>query len=338
MTAVERPAPATVPSAAPGAVADGRRDRHRAARWVIRGVLWSGLVFSFAATCYVVGLPTDRVVLLGWVLAGLGVHAITEGWRRVVRLLVDWVPLAGLLLLYDASRGVADTLGLAVHVTEPVAADRWLGGGGLPTVWLQAHWRADWWLAVATLVYISHFVATPVVLGILWVRNRPLWARCARFVIALSAAGLLTYVLYPAAPPWLAAKEHVIEPVKRLSSAGWKVLGLPHAGTLLAHGQGQVNQVAAVPSLHTAFAVLICLMLFPVARHLWQRVALVGYAVLMPLVLVWSGEHYVIDTLLGAVYAVVIVVLLRIGERLVRRARRGSHPAADPLVAASGGG
>jgi hypothetical protein len=114
----------------------------------------------------------------------------------------------------------------------------------------------------------------------------------------------------------------VIEPVKRLSSAGWEVLGLPHAGTLLAHGQGQVNQVAAVPSLHTAFAVLICLMLFPVARHLWQRVALVAYAVLMPLVLVWSGEHYVIDTLLGALYAVVVVVLVRVGERLVRRALR----------------
>jgi len=58
-----------------------------------------------------------------------------------------------------------------------------------------------------------------------------------------------------------------------------------------------------VPSLHTAFAVLTCLVLLPLARHLWQRAALVSYAVLMPLVLVWSGEHYVIDTVLGALYA-----------------------------------
>ena len=131
----------------------------------------------------------------------------------------------------------------------------------------------------------------------------PLWGRYVRLVLALSAAGLATYVLYPAAPPWLAAKDGVIEPVRRLSATGWDVLGLPHAGALLADSQGQVNQVAAVPSLHTAFAVLTCLVLFPVARRAWQRAALVAYAVLMPLVLVWAGEHYVVDTLLGALYA-----------------------------------
>jgi hypothetical protein len=323
VTAVEIPAPAAGPTEVAHAVLPGSRARRRA----VRGVLWGALVLAFATTCVVVGLPTDRVVLLGWVLAGLAVHALTEGWRRVVRLLADWLPLAALLLLYDASRGIADTFGAPVHVTEPAAVDRWLGGGVLPTVWLQQHWQADWWLALATLVYVSHFVVTPVVLGVLWVRNRWLWARCARLVVALSAAGLLTYVLYPAAPPWLAAKLDVIEPVRRISGAGWEVLGLPRAGALLTHGQGQVNQVAAVPSLHTAFAVLVCLMLLPVARRLWQRAALVAYAVLMPLVLVWAGEHYVVDTLLGALYAVGVVVLLGAAERMVGRLVRRRLPA-----------
>jgi hypothetical protein len=197
----------------------------------------------------------------------------------------------------------------------------------LPTAWLQQHWHAPWWLALASLVYVSHFVATPLLLGVLWVRNRRLWARCARLVLALSAAGLVTYVLYPAAPPWLAAKQHVIEPVSRLSASGWEVLGLPRAGGLLAHGQGQVNTVAAVPSLHTAFAVLICLVLFPLARRVWQRVTLVSYAVLMPVVLVWSGEHYVVDTLLGALYAVGVVALVAATERGVGRLIRRRRPA-----------
>jgi len=209
-----------------------------------------------------------------------------------------------------------------VHIIEPAAVDRWLGGGVLPTVWLQHHWDADWWAAVATLVYSSHFVITPVVLGILWARNRPLWARYARRVVALSVAGLATYVLYPAAPPWLAARDGVVEPIHRLSSAGWHVLGLPQAGALLANSQGQVNQVAAVPSLHTAFAVLTCLVLFPVARRVWQRAALVAYAVLMPTVLVWAGEHYVVDTLLGAAYAGVVVLVVTRGRWAVTRILR----------------
>jgi hypothetical protein len=290
-------------------------------------------VLAFAVTCSREGLPTDRVVLLGWVVAGLALHALTDGVRRVGRLLADWLPLAALLLAYDASRGLADGLGATVHVTEPAAADRAMTGGALPTVVLQQHWDAAWWEALAALVYGSHFVVTPLVLGVLWVRNRERWGRYARLVVGLSAAGLVTYVLYPAAPPWLAAKDGVIEPVQRLSGVGWEVLGLPRAGALLADSQGQVNQVAAVPSLHTAFAVLTCLVLYPLAKRSWQRAALVAYPVLMAVVLVWSGEHYVVDTLLGAAYAAGVVALAArtgpalaaLGGRVAAR-RRGALP------------
>lgn len=306
-------------------VIDGRPSR----RGLLRLPLAGALVLAFVVTCAVQGLPTDRVVLLAWVVAGLGVHAATDGLRRVGRLVADWVPVVALLLVYDASRGIADTFGADVHVTEPVAADRWLAGGALPTVVLQQHWDADWWHAVATLVYASHFVVTPLVLGVLWVRDRARWVRYARLVIALSGAGLVTYVLYPAAPPWLAARDGVIEPVRRLSGTGWEVLGLPRAGALLADSQGQVNQVAAVPSLHTGFAVLVCLVLLPVARRVWQRMVLVAYAVLMPLVLVWAGEHYVIDTLLGAAYAVGVALAAAVLRRLWQR-RAGAVPTAEP--------
>jgi membrane-associated phospholipid phosphatase len=140
-------------------------------------------------------------------------------------------------------------------------------------------------------------------------------------------------VLYPAAPPWLAAKQNVIEPVRRLSGIGWEVLGLPRAGALLADSQAQVNQVAAVPSLHTAFAVLICLVLYPVATRAWQRAGLVAYPVLMALVLVWSGEHYVVDTLLGAAYAVgVVVVAARLGPAAARLTASLRRPDAVPTV------
>lgn len=299
----DRPAVAAVPAR--------RASIRPTGRTLLRGVPLTALALAFVVTCGRVGLPTDRVVLLGWVVAGVAVFAVTDGVRRVGRLLADWLPLAALLLAYDASRGVADGLGATVHVTEPAAADRWMAGGALPTALLQQHWEAPWWEALAALIYGSHFVVTPLLLGVLWVRNRARWITFARLVVALSAAGLVTYVLYPAAPPWLAAKDGVIEPVQRLSGAGWEVLGLPRAGALLADSQGQVNQVAAVPSLHTAFAVLTCLVLYPLAKRAWQRVGLVAYPVLMAVVLVWSGEHYVIDTLLGAGYAAGVVVAAR---------------------------
>ncbi|OMQ14636.1 hypothetical protein A7K94_0215185 [Modestobacter sp. VKM Ac-2676] len=139
------------------------------------------------------GLPTDRLVLLGWVLAALAVHALGRGRPELLRLLADWVPLAALLLLYDLTRGLADGLGMPVHVAELAAADRWLAGGVLPTVWLQEHWTAPAWAAFASLVYGSHFVVTPVLLAVLWVRDRARWTGYARLVRA--------YQLPDAGPP-----------------------------------------------------------------------------------------------------------------------------------------
>ncbi|SCX55801.1 PAP2 superfamily protein [Klenkia marina] len=295
------------------------RDRGR----LVRAGLSTVHLAAFTALCAVNGLPTDRLSILLWVLSGLGCRCAGRGWRSGVRLLADWVPLGAVLLLYDASRGIANTLGAPVHVAEPAAADAWLFGA-VPTVWLQAHLTAPGWLAVAvTLVYSSHFVVTPLVLAVLWVRDRARWGRYARLVVALSLAGLATYVLYPAAPPWLAAREGVVGEVHRTSGDGWAVLGLPRAGALLHAGQGQVNPVAAVPSLHTAFAVLMCLFAYRLARHRWQRALLVAYAVTMPLVLVWSGEHYVVDTLLGAVYAAGVCLLVPRAGTGARRVQRG---------------
>ena len=322
MTAVEPTALLPALPVLPAPVRPGPVGRRTTWRTPVRILLWSGLALAFVTVCVVDGLPTDRVVLLGWGLGGLVAHAAVDGWRRLLRLLVEWLPVAALLLAYDATRGVADTLGMPVHVTEPARADLWLGGGQLPTLWLQHTLTADWWMALAALVYGSHFVVTPLLLCVLWVRNRDLWGRYVRMVLALSAAGLVTYVLYPAAPPWFAARHHLIPRIHRLSGAGWDVLGLPRAGALLTDSQGQVNPVAAVPSLHTAFAVLTCLVLFPVARRVWQRVALVGYAVLMPLVLVWAGEHYVVDTLLGAGYAAVVVLLVSQSREALARILR----------------
>ena len=308
VTAVEPTAPT---SAFPSAAAVPAPPTTPRTGLPLRRLAWVVVVAAFVGSAFVTGLPTDRVVLLGWVVAALAVHAVVDGWRRLVRLLADWLPLVAVLVLYDASRGWADGFGIPVHVADVAAADRWLGAGTLPTVWLQAHVDSRAWEVVATLVYCSHFVVTPVVLAVLWSRNRPEWARYVRMVLALSLAGLLTYVLYPAAPPWLAAKQGVIEPVARISNAGWEVMGLPRAGALLEQSQAQVNLVAAVPSLHTGFAVLTCLALMPFARSAWQRAALVGYACLMPVVLVWSGEHYVVDTVLGALYAAVVVAAVR---------------------------
>jgi membrane-associated phospholipid phosphatase len=282
---------------------------------------WVTAAYAAALIWIVVtdGVPTGRTNLMAIIIIGLAITSLGHGWRRLVRVLLDWLPFTLVLMVYDISRGVANAISLPLHEHDVASAESWLFGGHVPTVWLQDHFydanAVHWYDAVATLVYTTHFLTTPILAAVLWLWNRHVWIGYIIRVIALSVAGLVTYVLFPEAPPWLAARDGLIDPVSRLSARGWIWL---HAGNLqhvLDNAQRDgPNPVAAMPSLHTAFATLAALYLGTRLASRW-RYLLALYPVAMGLVLVYTGEHYVLDVVVGAAYAVAVHVLVTRWER-----------------------
>ena len=71
---------------------------------------------------------------------------------------------------------------------------------------------------------------------------------------------------------------------------------------LFDEGQAGVNLVAAVPSLHSAFTMLVALFLWPRVRRPLRPLLLL-YPLAMGLTLMATGEHYFFDVLLGWIYA-----------------------------------
>lgn len=281
-----------------------------------------------------VGIPTDRIGQTAWILAGIAAAKLGRPWREHVRALVDWLPLLAALMLYDHTRGIADTLGMPVRVGELVDAELAIFGGALPTVWMQERFYTpgdpQWWDVVASVVYFSHFVLPWALAAVLYVLSRALWWGYVRKVLLLSYAGLLTYVLVPAAPPWYAAQVGLIaEDVDRNIGAGWSVIGLRFAGAWLERAQAGSNLVAALPSLHAAFALLVSVALWPLVRSRWIRAVLVAFPVAMGATLVYSGEHYVVDVLLGWVYVAAVVAALRLWDRLRTGRSASAHAAED---------
>src|SRR5579875_242346 len=69
------------------------------------------------------------------VLGLLGFAVITG---RGLPFLRDWTPFLVLVLAYIALPGLAPGLEQRVHIGLPIAVDRWLGRGQLPTLRLQA--------------------------------------------------------------------------------------------------------------------------------------------------------------------------------------------------------
>ena len=296
-------------------------DRRR--RRVVGMLIWAA---AFALFVVLVGVPTsDPLTAFGWLWLATIAWRNYLPWREHLLFLRDWMPVALLLVLYNLSRGAADNL-FQPHVTELIDADEAMFGGHVPTVWLQQHlYRpavVQWWEVVVTLVYTSHFLTVPTVAVVLWIRDRSWSYRFMRRWIALSLAGLITYFAYPAAPPWWASVHgYLAEPVARISTNGWSAVGLHSAGnTLNALQADQSNPVAAMPSLHTAYAMMAVAFFLPVARRRWWPV-LLAYPLAMTFTLVYTGEHYVIDVLVGWLYVALTFLVVGLAERWWTRRR-----------------
>jgi hypothetical protein len=298
-------------------------------RWAAPGVF----VAASAAMLVFFGIPTAKDRLFVWLGLGLVAFSLPHGRRRLGRLVVEWSPFIGFLLVYDLLRGAADSA-FAAHTRPQLRVDEWLFGGNVPTVWLQRHlWHgaADlrWWDYAAWGVYLTHFFATLVVAAVLWLGWHDRFGRYAVMVGALAALGFATYVLFPASPPWLASEHGALAPTARLVPVVWEHIPIEHFSTVFEKGRAYANDVAAVPSLHAAYALLLALYLWPLVPR-WARVPIALYPLAMTAALVYTAEHYVSDCLLGWVYALAAFAAV---NAVADRRARATVPAYEPVLA-----
>ena len=302
-----------------------------------RAVALGCWVAIFLAAVLAWGLPTDPVYAFMWLWALAIAWRFGRPWGDHLTFARDWVPVVVLLTLYNLSRGFADNIG-EPHVTELIRADEWMfgwaTGGEVPAVWLQQRLYVpddvQWWEALVSVVYLSHFVASLGTAVALWLVARPRWAQYMRRWFVLGVAGLTTYFLYPAAPPWWASLHgYLDDPVVRISLRGGRELGMHGAFSIVKLGQAAANPVAAMPSLHSAYAFMVVLFFALMVRKRWWPL-LALYPLVMTFSLVYSGEHYIIDVLVGWSYVILTFTVVWLGERWLQK-RRGRAAARDVI-------
>lgn len=236
---------------------------------------------------------------------------------------LNFGPFALLLLTYDSFRGLAPFLNSHVHFTEMIDFDRFIGFGQLPTERLQHllyHGSIQWYDYAFYLVYMLHFVMPWIGAILIWRFRKRLYSRFVVSFLLLSYAGFITYVLFPAAPPWMASEMGLIPPLHKVSTDVWWSLGVHNFSEV--YKQISPNLVAAVPSLHAAYAMLIYLWVRRAFGWRWS-LAIIWYPLMMWVGIIYMGEHYVADALLGIIYAALSYwftefLYHRYGPRLVR--------------------
>jgi membrane-associated phospholipid phosphatase len=230
-------------------------------------------------------------------LALLVILAVINPKVRVF--VIDIAPFILLLFSYDTLRNFADNFALTdIHATSLIRLERSLFGGALPGYWIQQHlWNKPYTPLldmITNTLYLSHFLTPLVVSAALWRRRRSEYWAFAFGLLALSYAAFVTFLLFPAAPPWWATRHGFL-------------FGTPITLNHFVVSEQVVsagpNPVAAMPSLHTAYPAYIAL----VCLSVWGRKA--WPIIFLPIAVAFStfylGHHWVIDAVGGVTYAVV---------------------------------
>ena len=242
------------------------------------------------------------------------------------------------LFSYGLVSSWAEKLNFTVHFAPQIDSEKFLFHGTLPTVWLQQHLGTSSTGPLAlfsVLMYLSHFVV-PAVLGFgLWIkRDRRTFQALMFGLITVTLIGEMTFVLAPTAPPWLAS-EHGLTP--HIHHMLKQALGGLHLDQLAVRegDPHSYNIVAAMPSLHAAFPIVGLLVAAHYALPRWVRAALVVQFLGVVFAIVYMGDHYVVDALVGVAYACLAWFLVRLALRTDERAETpDAVPAYVPARAA----
>ena len=291
------------------AVHDGRRWRFP---WleVTAGVIYAAALLTYTAR-YGAPLKTAKIFIA--IMLGLLVPTLRRPRHWLRGMVRDWVPLWVVLLSYDFLRGRADNVNTVVHYDPQLAIDKLVSGGTTLSHVLQDalwHGKPSWYDHIVSTVYLSHFCVTLIVLAVLWLTNEQTFRRYRNLVLTVVLAAFVTYFVYPAAPPWLAAYTHRTPDVVRTVGQTLHAGALAASPVLPGHGSTLANPVAALPSLHAALPLALALFFWQRVRRP-LRVLLAVYPPAMAFVLIYGGEHFLFDVLLGWLYVVIAFVVLR---------------------------
>jgi len=292
------------------------------ARWSDRGrrrvlIGWMLLAASVVVYYFIAGVPWSLNWVFLYVTAGIVISSLGSGvrWKRLV---LDWLPLFLVLTVYGYLRGYAAHPLWGPFVRPQAWFDTHVFGGLAPTVQLQ-RWLYSpglhFWDYLVWCCYMSHFFVSFIIAGVLWKTNYPKFRRFVPLFVGLTFLGYLTYVLYPAMPPWMAAQTGHLPHITRIVPVVLDHLHFHSGATIFTGGNSYDNNIAAMPSLHGAYPMLICLFFWR-GSSARKRVILVAYPICMAFTLVYTGEHFVADILAGWLYATATFFL---GSKLLDR-------------------
>lgn len=248
-------------------------------------------------------------------VVALGQRVLPRGWRDFGIQLGIWF---GFYFSYLAVRHLTDrdTGKAIVNGLRVISLEQHLTHH-LYEVTVERVVDSSSWLLTATAWTYWNSEFTVIGLSLLWVylRRHDSFIRFRNTILLANLIGLLGFWLMPTAPPWMFPGKGFID-------------GVNHSSALL---QSLGNSYAAMPSLHSADALIVGFFLVTTSRTLWAKALWALWPVWVWFCVIATANHYLLDVLAGISVAVVSLLATAYAPRIFARLR-GLGPAIANLL------
>jgi len=225
---------------------------------------------------------------------------LPRGWAHLALQFAIWI---GFYILYQLARGLADHGGTATAF----ANGRWI-------IERQRDLHSMVELSFQKLVdksevliqltswtyWLSQFVVVAIALLYVYFRAHDRFFRLRDTLIAANLIGLIGYVLMPTAPP------------RMFPGAGFQDTLLEHS--TVNHSSAAVaissNPYAAMPSLHSADALIVGVTMAFVVRRPWAKALWLAWPAWVWFSVMATGNHFWLDIAAGVLVAGVAALLV----------------------------
>ncbi len=201
-------------------------------------------------------------------------------------------------LALSHARGILN-LERTLHLDPELSLDRWLA----------AHHTLG--LILSDYYDNAHFIVTLGLLGYLWWWRADIYRPLRNVLVLTNVLAFIVFWRFPVAPPRML---HGFTDVVAASGA----FGSWHTGALAS----QANQLAAMPSLHMAWAGWCVLAVWRMSSRRWLRAVALLYPCLTALAVLSTGNHFLLDVLAGLLTLAVSALIVRVATVWRRGSRR----------------
>jgi membrane-associated phospholipid phosphatase len=231
---------------------------------------------------------------------------LPRGWAHLVVQFAIWM---GFYVAYQVARGAADHSVEQAFANGNAIIDAQRALHSMIELPLQRLVESSSLLIEATSLtyWLSQFAVVGIALLWVYFRHHARFGRFRNTLILANLIGLIGYVAFPTAPPRMFPEAGFTDTLAAHST-------IDHSSVAFA-----ANPYAAMPSLHSADALIVGLVLALCVHRRWAKALWLAWPVWVWFTVMSTGNHFWLDIVAGAAVAGVAALVVYGRPRILSR-------------------